>query len=291
MTSCEPVVRPPEGMSIHPLAPNCGVVVDDVDLQSLSQEEANDLARVISTHAVAFFENQTLSPESQQRVASLFGRLVKEPFVEPLPDYPYVTKLVKEAEESEPNLFGGVWHTDLPFLQQPPGFTMLHCIDAPSVGGDTLFANTASAFRSLSAPMKRIVGSLSGISTASSYTVSASRSHFQKIQHMEMRLLPDDAEVPRYAHPLVSTHPVTGQKALYFCPASTKQIEGMTRKESIALLDLLKVHATDSLFGCRFRWTKGAVAIWDNRVAFHRVLPDFLGTRREMNRSIVQARG
>ena len=85
-------------------------------------------------------------------------------------------------------------------------------------------------------------------------------------------------------HPLVRTHPETGDRALYFSREHTINFEGMTPRESTSLLDWLESHMTQPVFTTRFHWRKGSIAFWDNRCVSHYALNDYQGERRHMHR-------
>ena len=75
-------------------------------------------------------------------------------------------------------------------------------------------------------------------------------------------------------HPAVITHPQTGRKALYTNRGYTKYFENMRVEESRPILDYLAEHAARPEFSCRFHWTPGAMAVWDNRVTMHYAIED-----------------
>ncbi|MEF2074606.1 TauD/TfdA dioxygenase family protein [Consotaella aegiceratis] len=271
------------------VTPGCGAILHGVDVTDLSGTEISAIQDLLACHGVVFIENQDISPDQQQAFAARFGTLAQEPFVAAMPDAPYVTRLLKGADEQAPNTFGGVWHTDLPFLETPPAYTILYGVDIPETGGDTLFSNTRLAYENLSDTMREILKGLQGVSTSTSYKVGESNTHFSKMENMELKLLGARDEAPSHAHPLVADHPVSGSSSIYLCPSSTKEIEGLSKAEAAPLLSFLTGYITDPFFSCRYRWKKGTLAMWDNRVVIHRALSDFLGSRREMHRCIVIA--
>jgi len=68
---------------------------------------------------------------------------------------------------------------------------------------------------------------------------------------------------------LVRTHPVTGAKSLYVCPAVISHIEGMDAVESAALIETMIMHVTQARFVYCHRWRKGDLVMWDNRAVLH----------------------
>lgn len=79
----------------------------------------------------------------------------------------------------------------------------------------------------------------------------------------------DQAAFPPMRQPLVRTHPATGAKSLYVCPAVISHIEGMDADESAALIETLIMHVTQARFVYCHRWRKGDLVMWDNRAVLH----------------------
>ena len=157
--------------------------------------------------------------------------------------------------------------------------TLLVAREVPENGGDTLFANQYLALETLSETFRGLLTGLRGI--ASSAKADASKTREDRIRtdgSAEARKLLE-AE-----HPAVRTHPETGRKALYVNRAHTVNFSGMTAEESAPLLEFLFRHQIRPEFTCRFRWTPGSLAIWDNRCAQHYALNDYAGQRRIMQR-------
>jgi taurine dioxygenase len=77
-------------------------------------------------------------------------------------------------------------------------------------------------------------------------------------------------KAPEITHPLVRTHPLAGEKTLYFSMNHTARIEGMSEDESLDLLDQLRRHATQPEFVYAHHWAKGDLVLWDNAATMHR---------------------
>ena len=93
--------------------------------------------------------------------------------------------------------------------------------------------------------------------------------------------------VDGWSHPIVRTHPNSGEKALYVDHTYSQGIEGMTDREAEGLLGFLKEHVAQSAFSCRLRWQRKTFTVWDNRICIHQAFNDYDGFRREMYRTTV----
>ena len=157
--------------------------------------------------------------------------------------------------------------------------TMLYALELPPFGGDTLFANQYLAYDSLSDGMKALLAPLKAINISGKGRVQQTRTDMMK--HASAGLKGDELES---CHPVIRTHPETGRKALYVNVAHTVRFDGMTEEESTPILEYLFDHQIQPEFTCRFRWSQGAVAFWDNRAAMHYPINDYHGYRRLMHR-------
>jgi taurine dioxygenase len=147
----------------------------------------------------------------------------------------------------------------------------------PAYGGDTEFANQYLAYETLSDGMKSVLSALRGV--ARSDKAEASRTREDRAKQSGT-----SAEVLVAEHPAVRTHPETRRKALYVNIAHTARFAGMTEEESLPLLRFLWSHQTRPEFTCRFSWSPGALALWDNRCAQHQAINDYQGQKRLMHR-------
>ena len=265
-------------MKVRKIAGALGAEISGVDLSAgLSREQAGAIRAALLEHLVIFLRDQPLSPSQFLEFAKAMGEPVEYPFVQGIEGFPNIIE-VKKLEHERVN-FGGVWHSDTTYLEEPPMGSMLLSREVPPHGGDTLFANQQLAYEELSDTMKRLLDGLVGISSAAKADVSRTREDRIRSSGTENKV--DDYVCE---HPVVRTHPETGRKSLYVNVAHTVGIKGMTSEESAPLLDFLFRHQVKPEFTCRFAWTPNAIAFWDNRSAQHNPVNDYHGYRRVMHR-------
>jgi taurine dioxygenase len=272
-----------EPLSFEPLTGVLGAVVRGVDVStSLSDETIAALRQGLLEHHVLFFRDQTITPEQQMAFGRRFGELDEHPFVHGRPDHPEILEIITEANDRVN--FGGGWHSDVTFLEEPDLGSILYAVDVPAAGGDTLFANQQAAYEGLSSTMKRLVDGLVAIhSAAPQYGPGGYSTMSQSVETKSPELA-----TARVEHPIVRTHPESGRKGLYVNPAFTVGIKGMRPDEEAALLQFLFKHGSKEVYTCRFRWEVGSLAMWDNRSVMHYALHDYAGKRRHMRRITVK---
>ncbi len=265
-------------MKIEPIAGALGAEISGVDLRvDLGAATVAAIRRALLDHLVIFFRDQDLTPAQLIAFAGRFGTLSRYPFVAGLADHPEIIEVAK-LEHERVN-FGGIWHSDTTYLDEPPMGSLLLAREVPEAGGDTLFANMYLAYETLSDGMRRLLDTLVGISSSAKADVTRTREdriHSSPSGQAREQFLAE--------HPVVRTHPETGRKALYVNTAHTVGFKGMSEAESAPLLDVLFRHQARPEFTCRFRWTPGALAFWDNRATQHNPINDYHGHRRIMHR-------
>jgi taurine dioxygenase len=270
-------------ITVEPVSGTVGAVVRGVDLsEPLDESTLAAIRNAFLAHHVLFFYDQDLSPEDQLRIGRSFGELDTHPFVEGMEAYPEIIEVITEPDDRLN--FGGGWHSDVTFLEEPDLGSILYALEVPPFGGDTLFANQHAAYEALSDTMKDL---LDGLVAQHSASPQYSEGGYSTLSKSMKTKSPEHADRV-VCHPLVRTHPETGKKALYVNPAFTIGIEGMRLDESTALLGFLFTHAVREPFTCRFRWSPGSVAMWDNRSVQHYALFDYRGHRRHMRRITVK---
>jgi taurine dioxygenase len=277
---------PYQTIEVQPLAGALGAEISGVDLsQDLGNQVLDEIHRAFLDHLAIFFRDQTLTPQQQVAFAARFGPIGIYPFAEGLADAPEVVEILKTEDETVN--FGGGWHTDTVYLDRPSLGSALYAKEVPAAGGDTLFANGYRAYEALSDGMRAILDGLTGVHSAALKSTGGRAARMGQQTSMSGRNLAQ-ADTQEGEHPLVRTHPETGRKALYVSANHTVRFKGMTEEESAPLIRFLLDHATRPEFTCRFRWTPGALALWDNRCTQHYALNDYDGERRRMHRVTVE---
>ena len=263
-------------IDVHPVSGALGAEIKGVDISiPLEAEVVSEIRNALLKHLVIFFQNQVITPQQQLNFAEQFGIPMEYPQLKGLPDCPLVTEVIKL--EHETLNFGGVWHSDTTYLQQPPMASLLYAIEIPPYGGDTLFSNQYMAYETLSDGLKKTLSELVGVNTSSKPEVSMTREDRMHEAGMELNIL-------SASHPAVRTHPETGNKALFVNKAHTTHFKDWTESESKSLLEFLFQHQVRTEFTCRFRWEKNSLAFWDNRCVQHNPVNDYQGFRRIMHR-------
>ncbi|MGH8725361.1 MAG: TauD/TfdA dioxygenase family protein, partial [Burkholderiales bacterium] len=205
-----------------------GAEILGVDLSKDFPEK--EIRRVFLEHQVVFFRDQALDPAQFMAFARRMGKPIEYPFVKGIAGFPEVIE-VRKLEHEKHN-FGGVWHSDTAYLDEPPMGSMLLAREVPPHGGDTEFASQYAAYEALSAGMRRTLDGLVAVNTSSKADATRTREDMVK-------------EYPREyvaEHPVVRTHPETGRKALYVNVGHTAKFRGMTEQESAPLLEFLFRH-------------------------------------------------
>jgi taurine dioxygenase len=273
-------------LDVSPSSGALGAVVTGIDLTKVMEsEQLDELRKVLADHLVVFLPEQHMDLDDLERITDLLGGRDTTPFVTPLPDRPYVIRVIKEPEDQLN--FANAWHSDLSYLPEPPSYTLLHAAEVPEFGGDTLWSNQYLAYETLSHGLKEALVGLQAVHSAGmAYGTGGFLDQVKDLTSMAIAPSPDAYK--EHSHPTVIEHPVTGRAALYVNPVYTTRFEGWSPTESQALLGHIYRHATNENFTCRLRWARHTLAIWDNRCTMHNALNDYSGIRREMFRTSVK---
>ena len=266
---------------VTPVTAALGAEVSEIDLKApLSEQASAELRAALAEYLVLFFRDQYLDDDTQLALASCFGEPEVHPIRGALGD-PSVLHDIVDTPESEPDRDG--WHTDVTYMERPPAAAVLRCEHAPATGGDTLWANMYLAYEKLSDGMKQYLDDLEGF--------HATDGGFS--DYIQRHLPPEAADKVMAAvgsgvlHPIVRTHPETGRKALFVDQSYLSRIEGLSRDESRHMLAFLASRVNDISIQCRFQWTAGAVAVWDERATQHSGSADHRGSARTLRRCTI----
>ena len=264
--------------TVKPLSGSVGALIEGLDLSC--DQDADVIAEIRQAwldHLVIFFRDQHLSDKRLMTFGRYFGELYLHPNLAKKGPHPEVIHVVKEPDATR--VVGAEWHTDTAHVECPPMGAILPALAPPPKGGATLFANQYLAYETLSDGLKATLNELKAVHDDSRVAGPSAN----KGRSTETR--DDDAWRPTVnTHPVVRTHPETGRKSLYVNIASAHYFDSMTKAESAPLLRYLFDHATRPEFTCRFSWTPGSVAFWDNRCLKHIAVNDYHGHRRDMRR-------
>ncbi len=268
-------------IDIQPMATALGAEIGGVDLAGeLPEAVIGALRQALLDHGVIFFRDQQLDVEAHKRLARRFGEIFVHPNFNTGEGDPEVVTIVRRPGDT--HIVGEEWHTDTTMMAEPPMGALLYAIDVPPVGGDTLFSSQTLAYERLSDGMKALVAPLKCIHT--DRKVAGPNSPMAKAKRSTKARFDADWRETRNAHPVVRTHPETGRKCLFVNHSYSIAFEDMTEAESQPLLDWLMDWGHRPEFTCRFRWTPGALAFWDNRCVKHLALHDVQHHERIMRR-------
>ena len=246
-------------LDIKPVGGRLGAEVRGLDPESLDADTAAALLGALSEHLVLFLPGLSPSLAGLRDIGQLFG---------PLEVHPYIAKAdesipeVCSLDSDEPlGVRADLWHTDVTFSPTPPVAALLQMVSGPDHGGDTMWINCYDVFDSLSLPMQDF---LSGLTCTHETTQGDIRAE----------------------HPVVRANPETGRRSLYVNKQFSRRIPQLSRPESQALLAYLFKWQEQVKFSCRWHWSDGDVALWDERVTLHAVVDD-TPARRLMRRVTV----
>lgn len=280
---------------MQPLTGLIGARIEGVDLAREIEGPALDdvvgsLGAALDGHHVVVLPDQRLDPEAQVELSRRFGPPCETPFVGTMAEHPDVIRVVKEADEAEAFNFGGAWHSDFSFLAQPPSYTLLHAIDVPVYGGDTVFTSMVAALEHLPGDLRTTVEQegAKGVHTAKDAYSPKLQALHDGLRSMDIRT--DESANEARTHPLVCTHPTSGKRVLFFNQTYVRDLDGVDLEgaPTWSVLHRLHDHSTDHRFTVRHRWSTGDLVIWDNRATQHLAVNDYGGQRRELHRTTVQ---
>lgn len=272
-----------ERLTVHIGAEVSGIRLSDA---ARSADLFAELKALLLKHRVLFFRDQDMDRFSRAdhvALASRFGPLEDHPVAGSHPEYPGLVQIYRSEEK---NPYENNWHSDGLWRPAPAMGAVLRCIECPEVGGDTIWTNMVAAYAQLPEDIKRKIDPL---------RASSSIEHsFGAVMDVDKRQALG-RQYPPVEHPVVRTHPETGEKVLYVASFTTHFLNyhtpgnvrfGIDKTPGASLLlQLLQSQATVPEYQVRFRWKPNSVAIWDNRSTQHYAVMDYWPAPRKMERA------
>lgn len=252
-------------IQVNPLTGRIGAEISGLHLSGdLESAVVNEINHALLKYKVIFIRGQQhLTDLQQEEFAKLLGTPLNHPSV-PLKDGTSHTLAIDSRGGRADS-----WHTDITFLAHYPKASILRNVVAPEIGGDTVWANTTSAYEALPTALKILAEQLRAVHS-NDYDYSDRISS----QNTEGRKLFTTAVEIETEHPLVRVHPETGEKTLLL-GHFFKKFSGLGQADSRRLFEIFQGHITQWENVVRWRWAVGDVAIWDNRSTQHRAINDY----------------
>lgn len=268
-----------------------GMLFDDYRLDPSDPGMGDFVTQMLLQHKVLFFRNQHLDHHTFLRVAQRIGKAEIHPFSveadrvarglapkQPYAQYPEITG-IHHDEQHKGNL--NSWHSDLNWRASPTFASLLRAVQLPPRGGDTCWADMGAAYRSLDEATRR---RLDGLRIVHDWM----QIYFPDFDGTDEVLVRLRERYPPQSHPLVLTHPLTGERVLFSNKVSGVRIEDLDEAESRRILDMVHLLAWRPEFQCRFQWQEGDVAIWDNLATQHYAVSDYWPSVRKMERITIE---
>lgn len=281
-----------------PLAAAMGAEIQGVNLSDVSDDAFKEIEDALYRHKLIFFRDQDISFTDHENLTLRLGEFGTDAYTKGVVGHENIQPVIKEATTVTKMVFGSGWHTDSAFLERPPSIALNYGKDMPPYGGDTMFSNSVLAYNSLSNGMKKIIEPLKVHMSAKNVVAAMQAEKNEKIKEAKKKGVANlgnieldldiEAMVNGSYHPMVRTHPISGEKSLYVDATYACGIEGLKEEEAMPIIDYLAKFATQESFTCRLRWQNKTLIMWDNRICLHQAFNDYQGFRREMYRATVK---
>jgi taurine dioxygenase len=243
-------------MEVRPLGPALGAEVTGVDAREpLTPARRAQLQRWYDEHHLLAFRAQHLDMSNQADFVACFG-----PPIDDMADghlTGYISNVMDDKAGSGPLPF----HSDYSFTALPVQGIALYAVELPPQGTSTWFANGALAAATLPDDLR---AAATGRTVTHALGVFATGSEGARTRD---HVLPPDA--PRHSHPILRTHPRTGETVLFVTDLHAERVDGMEHAASDALLDALLAHLYRPEHLYEHRWEVGDLVVWDNETLQH----------------------
>jgi len=262
-----------EHISVDAITPSAGACISGLDIAKATHEGASVVRAALLKHKVVFMRDQQVNADQFLEFAELFGPTTLH---HPIAQREAVSdgeslKAKAHVYERDNSYRSDHWHTDVTFIDRPVSISMLRCIKCPSVGGDTLFANTVTAYQRLPEPLRTLADSLRAV-----HSFGAGLRRVSKWGHPDMNGFVTE-------HPVVRVHSETGESSLML-GSWVEHIVGVSQEASAGLIKIFQDYILKPENVVRWSWKPGDLAIWDNRATQHYAANDYGDAERHMQR-------
>jgi alpha-ketoglutarate-dependent taurine dioxygenase len=274
-------------IQVEPITGAAGAEISGVDLgQPLDPETLAEIMLAFQHFLVIMFRDQDLTPEQHKAFTRYFGEITELPQAPIYPGHPDMQEVRREAHEPVSVVPFTRFHTDSPFLEQPPLCIVMRALEVPKFGGDTAFSNMYLVYEQMSAGLKAVVDNLKVVYSGKQIWSDNAK----KDKDKQLRLRDGHnfrEEQLENVHPAVRAHPVTGRKGLYVTATYFKRFEGWSEEDSKPFMELLQSLAYRLQYQVRIHWKPNTLIVWDNRFLQHCGVHDYENERRHLIRTTV----
>lgn len=270
------VQRPYDLFTVEPVTPTIGAEVQGVRLGGeLPDEVLAELRRALLEWKVLFFRDQDITRQEHRAFAQLWGELEQHPFFKYMYPGQSDVDVATLAKDDKAVGLENAWHNDVTWHETPSFAAVLRAVEVPTVGGDTLWADTGAAYDLLPDDIKERINHLEAEHDwINSFGRGMSAEEIDRVR----------PHLPPVKHPVVRVIPETGRRVLFVNINFTQRIVGVSEDESNELLRMLHRHVMRPEFQVRLRWKPDTIAMWDNRACQHYAVSDYYPARRVMER-------
>jgi taurine dioxygenase len=259
-------------LQVQRLQPDIGAEISGVDLREpLALTDRDEIRGLLLRHKVLVFRDQRITRQQHLQFARSFGDIYDHPTTaKPEGAEPGIDLIsAVEARRRVKKLRFGAWHTDTSWDIKPVLGGILRAINVPQVGGDTVWVDAGQVYAGLPDDLKETIDNL----------------HLVHDHHKELQRV--GINQPIVAHPLVRTHPETGETVLYANFLQNPSILGWNPEESEALIERLRREVTRPEYQVRVSWRNDSIVFWDNRATVHYAVQNYADFPRVMERVLV----
>jgi sulfonate dioxygenase len=259
-------------ITVESITPKMGTILTGVKLEKLTDEAKDELALLICERKVVVLRDQleflSAGPQFQADFMTYYGKLSHQPVTGTINGFPQFHIIHRDDNEEEIKRFfeakmtSTLWHHDVSYERQPPGYIMLGVLACPDVGGDTIVADTVEAYNRLSPLFQGLIDHLKVIHTSEKLIAHAKAAN---------GLIRSNAI--ESIHPLVRVHPITSHRSIFLNMEWTKGFIGLKDLEAEAVTKFLMDHVRMGHdFQARIHWKKHSIVMFDGRTTLRKLI-------------------